>query len=182
MTPAVHETTYPRLRETVMPTDLAEVYTPTVEEHTLASSTSPRPGARLGFLVLLKTFQRLGYFVLVGEVPPPIVQHIARCLGLDPSPDEFLRYDESGTRRRHIPIIRAFLDVRPYDRAARSLIAAVVRAAARTKEDLADLINVAIEVEENRDTPDGEVATNVSPPNFVVNLDPLLSCGWSRLS
>ncbi|MGZ3433980.1 MAG: hypothetical protein ACXVA7_19595, partial [Isosphaeraceae bacterium] len=47
------------------PTDLAEVYTPTAEELALAIDTSPRPGARLGFLILLKTFQRLSYFVLV---------------------------------------------------------------------------------------------------------------------
>jgi hypothetical protein len=54
--PAVHETAYPRLKAAVTPTDLAEVYTPTAEEHALAISTLPRPGARLGFLVLLKTF------------------------------------------------------------------------------------------------------------------------------
>ena len=144
--PAVHETAYPRLKEAVTPADLAEVYTPTAEGTSPSpSSTSPRPGARLGFLVLLKTFQRLGYFVLVGEVPPPIVQHVARCLGLDPCPEDLLRYDESGTRRRHIPIIRAFLNVQPFNSAARTLIAAVVREAAQTKEDLADLINVAIE-------------------------------------
>jgi len=86
--PAAHETAYPRLKEAVTPTDLAEVYTPTAEDLALAISTSPRPGARLGFLVLLKTFQRLGYFVLVGEVPPPIAQHVARCLGVDSCPDD----------------------------------------------------------------------------------------------
>ena len=79
--PAIHETAYPRLKEAVTPTDLAEVNTPTIEEHALVISTSPRREARLGFLVLLKTFQRLGDFVLVGDVPTPIVRPIARCLG-----------------------------------------------------------------------------------------------------
>ena len=143
--PAVHETAYPRLKEAVTPTDLAEVYTPTGKEIALAIDTSPRPEARLGFLILLKTFQRLGYFVLVGEVPKSIVEHIANYLGVDPSSDDLLRYDESGTRRRHIPIIRAFLNVQPFDSTARALTATVVREAARTKDDLADLINVAIE-------------------------------------
>lgn len=106
---------------------------------------SSRPEARLGFLILLKTFQRLGYFVLAGEVPKSIVGHIAKYLGVDPSSDDLLRYDESGTRRRHIPIIRAFLNVRPFDSTARALAATAVREAARTKDDLADLINVAIE-------------------------------------
>ena len=49
------------------------------------------------------------------------------------------------TRRRHIPIIRAFLNVQPFDSTARALTATVVREAAQTKDDLADLINVAIE-------------------------------------
>ncbi len=82
--PAAHETAYPRLKATVTPTDLVEVYTPTAEEFALAVRTSARRGARLGFLVLLKTFQRLGYFTFANEVPEPIVRHIAWCLGVDP--------------------------------------------------------------------------------------------------
>jgi Domain of unknown function (DUF4158) len=143
--PAVHETAYPRLKEGVTPAELAEVYTPTAEELALAMRTSTRSGARLGFLVLFKTFQRLGYFVLVSDVPTPIVRHIARCLGTDHRPERLLRYDESGTRRRHIPVIRAFLNVQPFNSEARALVAAVLREAAQTKDDLADLMNVAIE-------------------------------------
>jgi hypothetical protein len=133
--PAVHETAYPRLKERVTPAELAEVYTPTAGELALAMRTSTRSGARLGFLVLLKTFQRLGHLVLVGDVPTPIVRHIARCLGTDHPPERLLRYDESGTRRRHIPIIRAFLNVQPFNSEARALVAAVVREAAQTKDD-----------------------------------------------
>ena len=144
--PAVHETAYPRLKEGVTPTDLAEVYTPTAEELALAMRTSTRSGARLGFLVLLKTFQRLGYFVLVGDVPKPIVRAHRTLPGhRSIGPSDLLRYDESGTRRRHIPIIRAFLNVQPFNSEARALVAAVVREAAQTKDDLADLMNVAIE-------------------------------------
>src|SRR5512142_1069884 len=90
--PAVHETAYPRLKEAVTPTDLVEVYTPTAKEIALAIETSPRREARLGFLILLKTFQRLGYFVLVSEVPKSIVGHIANYLGIDPASDDLLSY------------------------------------------------------------------------------------------
>ena len=83
--------------------------------------------------------------MLAGDVPTPIVRHIARRLGTDHRPERLLRYDESGTRRRHIPIIRAFLNVQPFNGEARALVAAVVREAAQTKDDLADLMNVAIE-------------------------------------
>ena len=41
--PAVHETAYPRLKEDVTPTDLAEVYNPTAKEIALVIDTSPRP-------------------------------------------------------------------------------------------------------------------------------------------
>lgn len=83
--------------------------------------------------------------MLVGDVPTTIVRHIARCLGTDHRPERLLRYDESGTRRRHIHIIRAFLNVQPFNSEARALVAAVVREAAQTKDDLTDLMNVAIE-------------------------------------
>ncbi len=143
--PSAHETAYPRLKASVTEKDLAEVYTPTAEERTLASGTSRTAGARFGFLALLKTFQRLGYFVPLGEVPQPILQHISGCLGVAPRPIDLLRYDESGTRRRHIRVIREFLKVKPFDGQARTLVGAVVREAAQTKEDLADLINISIE-------------------------------------
>src|SRR3954464_10932537 len=91
--PAIHETAYPRLKEGVTPVDLAEVYTPTAEELALAMRTSTRSGARFGFLVLLKTFQRLGYFMPAGDVPEPIVRHIASRLGTDHRPGRLLRYD-----------------------------------------------------------------------------------------
>ncbi len=123
--PAAHETAYPRLKESVTPADLAAVYTPTAKELALRMSTSTRYGAKLGFLVLLKAFQRLGYFVLVGEVPKPIIQHIARCLGIDHGPAGLLRYDDSGTRRRHIPIIHTFLKVQPFNGEARALVATI---------------------------------------------------------
>lgn len=131
--PAAHETAYPRLKKGVTPADLAEVYTPTAEELDLALSTSTRRGARLGFLILLKMFPRLGYFALVGEVPKPIIQHIARCLGTDNRPECLPKYDESGTRRRHI--IRAFLNVQPFNSEARALVAAVVREGHRRRKN-----------------------------------------------
>src|SRR5436190_1119369 len=34
-----------------------------------------QPGPRLALLVLLKTFQRLGYFIPLGQVPTPVVEH-----------------------------------------------------------------------------------------------------------
>jgi hypothetical protein len=42
-----------------------------------------------------ETFQRLGYFVMLREVPAPILQHIAQCAGYDFIPNGLDAYDGS---------------------------------------------------------------------------------------
>ncbi len=146
--PSVHETAYPRLKSSITIKELADIYTPTPAEVELAERVAKGHAARRCFLLLLKSFQRLGYFIMLRDVPAPLVAHIAGSL---PSPDgecsstEMELYDNSGTRRRHVPIIRAHLGVTTFDREAQSLLTASFRAAAQTKEDLADIINVGIE-------------------------------------
>jgi TnpA family transposase len=111
----------------------------------LADRAAHRSTPHLGFLILLKTFQRLGYFVLIRDVPVSIVEYIAHDQGFLNIPTGLDEYDDSGTRRRHVPIIRKYLGVKPFGDDGLALLHRVVREAARTKEDLADLINVGIE-------------------------------------
>jgi hypothetical protein len=66
--PSASETAYPRLKSHPSPHELAMVYTPTKDEVALAEGAARSELARLGFLVLLKTFQRLGYFVQLRDV------------------------------------------------------------------------------------------------------------------
>lgn len=146
--PSVHETAYPRLKSSITTKELADIYTPTPAEVGLAEQVAKGNYAQLCFLILLKTFQRLGYFIMLRDVPPQLVTHIAGSLSsLDGecSSTDLEQYDNSGTRRRHVPIIRAHLGVKPFDREAQSLLTDSFRAAAQTKEDLADIINVGIE-------------------------------------
>jgi len=144
--PGVHETAYPRLKASVTAHDLAAVYTPTSREIALAD-TLPRTTAakKLCFLLLLKTFQRLGYFVQLHDVPAQIVTHIRQCLGDKSLAVKLSAYDQSGTRRRHVQLIRQHLNVKMYDDAAHKLLATTVRVAAQTKEELVDIINIGIE-------------------------------------
>ena len=109
--PSIQDTAYPRLRSQVSQRELAEVYTPTADELTLARRGAKGAVAQLGFLVLLKTFQRLGYFVAVAEVSPGIVTHIAVCAGLASAAPDLSGYDRSGTRWRHLRVIRERLGV-----------------------------------------------------------------------
>jgi hypothetical protein len=100
--PSIHETAYPRLKAAITARDLAEVYTPTPEEMTLAASLAGSEIAQACLVLLLKTFQRLGYFVYLHDVPDPIVTHITAHLGVTLPPAERHAYDRSGTRRRHV--------------------------------------------------------------------------------
>ncbi len=121
------------------------VYSPTRDELTLAQQVTRGASTQLAFLVLLKTFQRLGYFVPFRTVPVVIVAHIAGCAGILFALVDLLGYDDSGTHRRHLQVIREHLKVHPYGRPARRLILQVMEEAARTKHDVADLINIALE-------------------------------------
>jgi hypothetical protein len=146
--PRVEETAYPRLKQTVSPRDLATVYTPTWDEVALANEATTGTRARVCFLVLLKTYQRLGYAAALADVPPAIVEHITRSVNtgtviLDGA--ALAAYDAAGTRRRHLAVIRDYLRVRPFDASARRVMLEALADAARTKGDLIDLINVAIE-------------------------------------
>jgi hypothetical protein len=143
--PTVHETAYPRLKSSVSCRELVNLFTPTQAEVELAARVSKGEAARLAFLILLKTFQRLGYFIALRDVPRGIVEHIGHDRGLLIVPDTMAEYDESGTRRRHVSIIRKYLHVKNFAESGQALLSGTVRLAAARMEDLADIINVAIE-------------------------------------
>ena len=74
----VHETAYPRLNPNPRPSHLDAIFTPTLEEIELTKLVARTESSRLGFLVTLKTFQRLGFFVYPRDVPPTVTEHIVR--------------------------------------------------------------------------------------------------------
>lgn len=78
----LHETAYPRLKSQPSEKELQEVYTPTQDDLVLAGRVAREHTAKFGFLVLLKTFQRLGYFILLRDVPVAITDRVLRALGL----------------------------------------------------------------------------------------------------
>jgi TnpA family transposase len=142
---SIQDTAYPRLRSRLTAHELTHHYTPTPDELALAKRSTRGLPARIGFLILLKAFQRLGAFPLLAELPLAICTHIARVVGGKVTPEKLQRYDAAGTRGRHLAVIRAYLQVQPYGAAARrAMLTAMVEAAA-SKDDLADLINIGLE-------------------------------------
>jgi len=108
---SVHETAYPRFKPELTLQELSDIYTPSEDELTFALNNSRTIPACLALLVLMKTAQRLGYFVKLAEVPPPIIAHIAKCIGSRITTRHGLcDYEQEGNRQRLLEIIRGYLD------------------------------------------------------------------------
>ncbi len=144
--PSVRETAYPRLKSSYSPKEVNDIYTPTPEELIWAEQNTRGDRAHLGLLVLLKTSQRLGYFMPLTEIPGAIIQHIAQAAGVPVvSSDGWNEYHASGTHKRHRALIREYLGIRFFDGEARQNMSTAMAEVAFVKDDPADLVNVAIE-------------------------------------
>ncbi len=88
------DTAYPLLKESPTERELQELFTPNLFELGFAAENTRQPIPRLGLLLRLKSFQKLGYFRLA-EIPPPIVLHIAKTAGWNQVPDGLSTYDAS---------------------------------------------------------------------------------------
>ena len=140
------DTAYPRFKTRLTQAELEQFYTPTDEELAFCASVTLSPTTRLGFVVLLKTFQRLGYFVPSNKVPEAVIEHIATVIKRSPDREGLRRYDQSEARRKHLAVVRRFLGVKPFSSQGKTLLRATLSEAALTKEDVADIVNVGIEI------------------------------------
>ncbi len=140
----LHETIYPRIRSTITEKELKEIYTPTHEEIAFASRYARKPTLRLRLLVMLKVFQRLGYFPRLSEVPQQIIEHITRSAGFH---EGIVLPADASTRPfwRHNSLIRKFLDIESYTKGGAQVMENVLLNTSRSKDVIADIINVGIE-------------------------------------
>ncbi|MDQ3317841.1 MAG: Tn3 family transposase, partial [Actinomycetota bacterium] len=139
----IERTAYPRFSPRPSAGELARLYTPTSRELDLARrATRGGEAQRLAFLVMLKSFQRLGYFPKDAEVPATVVAHLRSRLGLGV---EVAAAPPTRSRQRYRDAIRAHLGVKAYGDDARRVAAEAVAGAALTMDEPADLVNVAVE-------------------------------------
>jgi len=142
--PVIADTAYPRLSAEPMTSEL-EAFTPEAAELAFARGRTRQPGPRLALLVLLKAFQRLGYAVRLTDVPAAFAFHVAASAGLTSAVPEIAGYDDTTYRVRLLALVRSFVGVAGYDREARGMAARACVEAARTRDDLADIVNAGIE-------------------------------------
>ncbi len=139
---SIERTAYPRLKQRLTKTELQDFYTPTLEEKLFVRENARNEEPQIHLLVQLKTFQRLGYFPNLEDVPDSVVKHLRSALRFK---DEIFPLVIPRTLYRHQAAIRQFLEVKSYDKNARKLIVKAVYNAAQVMDNPADLINVAIE-------------------------------------
>jgi len=140
------DTAYPRLKTSFNAGELARWYTPTPEERAYCAMVVRGPATRFGFLLTLKTFQRLGHFVTFDQIPQAIIDHLAETEKLAVNHEALARYDASRSRKSHMGLIRRYLGVLAFDDEADTMMCQALANAALTKDDLADIINVGIEI------------------------------------
>jgi TnpA family transposase len=140
---SIERTAYPRFKRYFTPKELREIYTPTPAEIAFGLSTTQGQVHFLNLIVLLKAFQRLGYFPKLTDIPKSLVNHIRTSLSL-PS-DISVGYEQSRTMYRHRTAIREYLKVTQFNQSARHLAVTTVYKSASVMDNPADLINVAID-------------------------------------
>lgn len=143
--PGVHETVYPRFKSNISGKELNDIYTPTQEKIKFSHKVTRGENAKICFLIMLKSFQRLGYFVAPVNIPQTIIQHISKITNIVISSGDIENYNKSGTRLRHVQVIREYLNIKPYGSDALHVLVRSIGVSARTKDEPSDLINVGIE-------------------------------------
>ena len=140
---SIDRTAYPRFKRTISAREIADVFTPSAEEIEWAWDKTTTEPNMLALMTWLKSFQYLGYFPGLDELPEHVLAHVRSALGL--SGDVRADVDADRTGKRYREITRLRLGVKSDKAASRGVAAAAVRAAAQSKDNPADLINVAIE-------------------------------------
>jgi TnpA family transposase len=141
---SIERTAYPRFKRYYTIDQLQKTYTPTSTEIAFGRSNTQGDKNFFYLMVLLKSFQRLGYFPSLEQIPQDITNYLRDYLKLSENIDT--GYDQSRTLYRHKKEIRAYFQVTAFDKQARHLISEAVSSSSLVMDNPADLINVAIEM------------------------------------
>jgi len=142
--PAIHETIYPRFKSHVTKKELLEIYTPTIDEIALAKEFS-KGEPFFPFILMLKTFQRLGYFIQLSKIPKQIIIHLSEFLMISFREESLEKYYKSRAKDRHVEIIRKYLNIKKYSSNSEEVIIKIIKEQSKIKDESVDLINIAIE-------------------------------------
>lgn len=140
------ETAYPQLKHELTEQELLSQFTPTPEERRFVADAYRRITTQALILIQLKVLQRLGYFVVLADLPIDLVRHVCSKLRIPVfSADELRVYDQSGSKSHHLRLLRSYVGLRVLDSDGVAWLNAHAISAAQTKQELPDIINVLLE-------------------------------------
>jgi TnpA family transposase len=139
---AIERTAYPSFARAPQLKELIDLYTPTAEDIAFISTTARGPSQKFALMILLKVFQKLGYFPAPTHIPGAIITHIRAAMKL---PEDLVPDISPRTLYKYHAAIRAHLKINGDIKYIRHIAIKVVNTVALIMEDPADLINVAIE-------------------------------------
>ena len=143
---AIERTAYPRLKRSHFRQKDLQLYIPSLFEITFMKSKGiTDTNLQVNFLALLKVYQRLGYFIKVKNIADAILNKVFDALNIEDKAVLKLGYKNKETLSRHRSYIRDFLDTMPFKHSTEQLVEEVSLEAAQTMNDLADIINTALD-------------------------------------
>lgn len=142
----LHETAYPRIKPNLSAQELHRLFTPDGPELDLLNQHTRKNNnvSRLCFMMMLKSYQCLGRPKRLDQIDECIRIHIAKQLGFDADQVDISLYPRA-TRKRHLIIIRNYLEINTDQQSRRDLAKKTAIDAAQSKENLADIINAILE-------------------------------------
>ncbi|MFI5652862.1 Tn3 family transposase [Streptomyces anulatus] len=140
---SIERTAYPRFKRLITARELHLFFSPSREEVEWAVARTSSDGHQLALLVLLKSYQRMGCFPRWEEVPETVADFVRRAVEL---PEGLVAgHGADKTAKNHRSLVRQRVGV-TYDAGqARKVAEEAIRAEAASKNNPADLINVALE-------------------------------------
>ncbi len=135
------DTTYPYLKNDISIDELHDNYIISPEEIDFCTTYTKDGQTRLCFLILLKTFQYLGYFTKVKECPDKIVTFISKNNGIKYNKKYLDVYDNSTTRTNHVGFIRTYLNLNKFNK---EVVENLAEDISREKNGIINIINTLI--------------------------------------
>jgi len=142
---SLERTAYPQLRARLSNKELRICYAPSAEEKDFIRCHANGDRQQLTLLVMLKIRQKLGFFPTIDEVPDQLKRFLATAFNLSEITPILNEENQKKTRYRYRQVIRKKLGCTLYIDGGADIIAPIIRNAAHTMSDPADLINVAVE-------------------------------------
>ncbi len=140
--PGIARLLYPELPDPVTREDLQRLFRPSYDECRWAPTVARTPASQVALLVQLKTFQFVGRFLRVDEIPSLIVEYVANRLGVEG--DTRLMSSDSTLYRHRTAVLRR-LGVTAWGAAARKLARQTMTMIAEARTSPAELINAAVD-------------------------------------